>query len=174
MVDAPVVLVPFDDLDPRVLHPVAAGVMEVFGLAAEVVGPVESPVEALDGVRGQYRAAAFLPLLKRRFPEARRVVGVTPVDLFEPGLNFVFGLAEKPGRAAVVSVARLVHPDGRRFLARVMKETNHELGHTFGLGHCPEPGCVMRFSNSLAEVDEKGRFFCPRCRQKLEAALQVF
>ncbi len=172
--EAPVRLVPFDDLDPRVLHPVAANVLEVFGLAAEVEAAVESPIEALDPVRGQYRAAAFLPLLAARFPGARRVVGIVPVDLFEPGLNFVFGLAEKPGRAAVVSVARLVHPDGRRFLARVMKETNHELGHTFGLDHCPDPACVMRFSNSLREVDEKGRFFCARCREKLAAALEVF
>ncbi len=169
-----VVLVPFDDLDPRILHPVAAGVLEVFGLPATVAEPLPSPLEGLEAARGQYRAAAFLPLLAARFPEARRAVGVTPVDLFEPGLNFVFGLAERPGRAAVVSVARLVHPDGRRFLARVMKETHHELGHTFGLDHCPEPTCVMRFSNSVEEVDAKGRFFCPRCRAKLEAALEVF
>ncbi len=170
--NAPVVLVPLDGMDARLLHPVAANVLEVFGLVAAVGGPAESPAEAFDPVRGQYRAAAVLSFLGPCCPEAKRVVGVTAADLFEPGLNFVFGLAERPGRAAVVSAHRLLTPAGRRFLARLMKEVNHELGHTFGLGHCSEPTCVMRFSNSVVEVDEKGRFFCPRCRALLEEALK--
>ena len=170
--NVPVVLVPLDGLDPRLLHPVAANVLEVFGLVAQVAEPAESPASAFDPLRGQYRAAEVLAFLKPLYPEARRVVGVTAADLFEPGLNFVFGLAERPGRAAVVSAHRLVTPEGRRFLLRLMKETNHELGHTFGLGHCPDPTCVMRFSNAVAEVDEKGRFFCARCRAELERALE--
>jgi hypothetical protein len=28
-------------------------------------------------------------------------------------------------------------------------ETVHELGHLLNLGHCPNPRCVMHFSNSL-------------------------
>jgi hypothetical protein len=29
-----------------------------------------------------------------------------------------------------------------------LKEAMHELGHTFGLGHCADPACVMWFSNN--------------------------
>ena len=54
-----------------------------------------------------------------------------------------------------------------RFRARALKEAMHELGHTFGLGHCTDPGCVMWFSSSLAETDRKGAAYCPRCTQAL-------
>ena len=39
-------------------------------------------------------------------------------------------------------------------------EAIHELGHTYGLGHCADPRCVMWFSNTLSETDRKGTEFC--------------
>jgi archaemetzincin len=53
--------------------------------------------------------------------------------------------------------------DSALFDARVLKEAVHEYGHTLGLGHCVDPGCVMHFSNTLADTDRKGDWFCPRC-----------
>jgi len=67
-VNVPVVLVPLDGMEARLLHPVAADVLEVFGLVAQVAGPAESPASAFDPVRGQYRAAEVLALLRPLFP----------------------------------------------------------------------------------------------------------
>jgi archaemetzincin len=50
--------------------------------------------------------------------------------------------------------------DNSLFLERVVKEATHELGHAFGLRHCPRQKCVMFFSNSLADTDRKCRRFC--------------
>jgi archaemetzincin len=105
---------------------------------------------------------------------AGRVLGVTDMDLYAGGLNFVFGMAETQGGAAVISVARLrLGANHARFQARTLKEAVHELGHTFGLPHCPRPQCVMHFSNSLADTDRKGADFCPECLAKL-ARLQIY
>jgi archaemetzincin len=49
----------------------------------------------------------------------------------------------------------------------VEKETLHELGHILGLEHCPNPRCVMSFSNSIYDVDRKEARFCEMCKKKL-------
>ncbi|MGH7273362.1 MAG: hypothetical protein ACREIQ_02735, partial [Nitrospiria bacterium] len=54
-------------------------------------------------------------------------------------------------------------PDEALFYQRALKETVHGLGHTYGLRHCPDPACVMHFSNSLEDTDQKAWSFCPKC-----------
>ncbi len=101
-----------------------------------------------------------------------RLLGITQYDLFVPGFNFVFGEARSPGRVAVISTFRLKAGAGTRtgeqlFRSRVIKEAIHELGHTFGLGHCANPKCVMFFSNSLEDTDRKGETYCSDCSGRL-------
>ena len=55
------------------------------------------------------------------------------------------------------------------FHKRGLTEAVHELGHTYGLGHCRNPRCVMFFSNSLVDTDRKGPEFCPDCKKQLES-----
>jgi len=94
-------------------------------------------------------------------------------DISAPGLNFVFGQADLVDRVAVVSLFRLREEHyGRpvsqaRTLNRLLREAVHELGHTYGLHHCPDSSCVMFFSNRLADTDRKSSNFCARCRAQL-------
>jgi len=102
-----------------------------------------------------------------------RVVGIADVDLYVPRLSFVFGEADVGSGTAIISLCRLrqeyygLAPDEALFLERATKEIVHELGHTFGLGHCPNDRCVMHFSNSLADTDLKNAQFCNRCRPRI-------
>ncbi|MEA2005134.1 MAG: hypothetical protein U9O50_02570 [Acidobacteriota bacterium] len=47
-------------------------------------------------------------------------------------------------------------------------EAVHELGHTYGLSHCPDAKCVMHFSNSLLDTDKKSASFCTHCHKLLD------
>ena len=96
------------------------------------------------------------------------ILGVTEVDLYTPDLNFVFGQAQRPGKAAVISLNRLHTSDLSLFRNRMVKEAVHELGHTLGLRHCPDIYCVMHFSNSLMDTDIKDSEFCLSCEKKLK------
>ncbi len=102
-----------------------------------------------------------------------RVLGVVDVDIFAHELNFVFGEPDIARRKALISLKRLrqefygLPKNENLFQERAVKEAVHELGHTYGLKHCPNPTCVMRFSNSLHDTDFKGWNFCPACKVRL-------
>ena len=95
---------------------------------------------------------------------------MTDKDLCIPILTYVFGEAQVGGTAAVVSLARLrqehygLAPDRPLLLERLRKECLHELGHTFGLVHCPLRECVMHLSNTVVDVDTRGGEFCTGCQ----------
>jgi archaemetzincin len=62
-------------------------------------------------------------------------------------------------------------PNPRLTQERLLKESLHELGHTFGLIHCPDYLCVMHSSTSVEEIDVKTARFCLKCQGILEKKL---
>lgn len=130
---------------------------------------LDVPEHTYNPLRNQYNSTKMLLFLKSTIKEdSAHVLGITDVDLYAPGLNFVFGEAESPGKFAIISLYRLKHPDKKIFRERMVKEAIHELGHTFGLAHCNNPSCVMYFSNSIIDTDKKSYMFCDTCLKKLK------
>jgi archaemetzincin len=135
------------------------------GIQATVLPKASIVAPSYNQQRRQYNAEILLDRV--RLAPGHSVLGVTSRDLYVEGLNFVFGLADSPGKAALISLHRLhAGTDNATFRARMVKEALHELGHTRGLGHCADTRCVMAFSNLLADTDRKGKEFCSRCAHK--------
>ncbi|HYY47118.1 MAG TPA: hypothetical protein VFA17_00360 [Thermoplasmata archaeon] len=154
---------PFGSVDLEILEHLRK---ELSDLGDVSVGSPETVPESFnrrmrDG-ETQFLASDFERAMARE--PGDRVLGVTNVDLYERGLNFVFGHATIRDRFAVISVARF-GGDGRdRLLERTAKTAIHELGHTFGLYHDDaNSDCVMHFSEKLEDTDRKGRAFCTKC-----------
>lgn len=166
-----ILVTPIDLAEADVLTEIASALARVFRREAAAGGGMAVPEDALDARRGQYRSSAILAELRTRKPaNCSRLLGVIDRDLYVPQLNFVFGEADPHGGVAVISLARLREEfhghraDGELFRNRAIKEAVHEIGHTFGLDHCPAPRCVMAFSNSLDDTDSKSADLCGRCR----------
>ncbi|MDQ5831244.1 MAG: archaemetzincin family Zn-dependent metalloprotease [Thermoproteota archaeon] len=110
---------------------------------------------------------------KSYHPRKTIILGICNFDAYSPGLNFVFGQASLTGGVAAIYLPRLRQDfygrdaDTSIFIKRVLKEATHEVGHAFGLEHCPKRSCVMHFSNSLADTDYKAKDFCNMCTKKL-------
>lgn len=132
-------------------------------------GAVGIPGELFDTLRNQFLADSvvrYVSALRRGRDSV--VLLLADADAYVPGLNFVFGLAVPELRSAAVFLRRLrLWTNREGYLRRVIKESVHELGHVFGLGHCRNPLCAMSFSNSLLEVDRKQDKLCPLCVGKL-------
>jgi len=148
----------FLDVPCRVLHPLAV------------------PGSSFDPKRNQFVSTRILKAMLDEAPGGSgKLLGVIDRDLCIPILTFVFGEAQLGGTGAVVSLARLrqefygLESDERLFLERLHKECLHELGHTYGLVHCQHPECIMYLSNTVHDVDRKGRTMCRACSDILQA-----
>ena len=144
------------------------------------------PLYDFEYVSGKKQFDAPL-ILKRLMSQAKRkdyfrILGIIDQDIFSGFYEFNFGVARLPKkfktrlpRVALISIFRLkflgLNYDREEKPAllekRILTESIHELGHTFGLVHC-ENDCVMQFSDSLMQVDKKSPNFCDKCKGKLE------
>jgi len=170
MNDEAIVIIPMGSVDTGVLGAVAAALKRTFHRPVAAGTEIQPDQAAFDSLRRQYRSDKLLDQLAEQAPpRARYVLGVIDADCYTPGLNFVFGQAEMPGRIALISLARLRDEFyGRKPVAlllgeRAIKEAVHELGHAHGFRHCADSCCVMHFSNTLEDTDIKATGFCGRC-----------
>ena len=166
-------LVPVGEVPRSHLESLAEGVTSLLQVACTISAQGLDLGFAYDSLRGQYHSTAILKGL-RKLPTAEswRVLGVADADLFIPILTFVFGEAQlgpADATAAVVSMYRLrqefygTPSDPDILTARLLKESLHELGHTFGLRHCSDYQCVMSSSPAVENIDLKLVQFCPSC-----------
>ncbi len=164
------------DVARSVLELLRSRLAEVFPWPVRLGQQIGLRDDAFVPSRSQYRASLILKRLGRLGPAGDFRLAVTGADLFDAGLNFVFGEADALSRCAVISLNRLqMEYPGRPltqnlYRHRVLAEAVHEIGHLAGLGHCPKPTCVMHFSNSLVDTDRKGPDFCKDCRSLIDGS----
>ncbi|MFA5100261.1 MAG: hypothetical protein WC547_05215, partial [Candidatus Omnitrophota bacterium] len=160
----------------------------------EMVAMAKANGRELNAGKIQFNANDFLATGKKVLSEGKYAyVGfVTAADLFTPQgagdemvrkiWTFVFGEGENVSDESgtfVVSTNR-VHPqfygrefDRGSFVAAVVTETLHELGHALGFAHCHNQDCLMGFSSTYDSLlgrsvtGKIGDAYCSECRAHL-------
>ena len=177
------------DIDPGILIVLKKDLKWFFEKYGFKIVNIPNPIPLLkseyDSYKRQYDALKIKKRLIKyvKIKDYNRVLGVLDVDIFSKYLNFVFGVADLPKNqnfgSALISVTRLKESFYRRtenialFELRIVKEAIHELGHTFGLEHCTN-FCVMKFSNTLEDTDQKPPKFCEDCANKMDIITDSF
>lgn len=176
-----IAVIPLGRVGEDVLRVVTDSLQGILRLPVDLLPPEPVPSDAFMELRNQYNAMTIIKHLANNRPvKALKVLGVTNQDLCNPILTYVFGEAYLNGAAAVLSCYRL-HRRGAEsefvpreiFLERVVKVALHEIGHTFNLPHCHTGRCVMRASNTLAELDDKLNYLCDYCEMFLSEAVHA-
>jgi archaemetzincin len=174
---APIHILPIGDgVRLEQLDDLSAALARRFRVSCRVrTGPIDT-LPAFNAARGQYLSTCFLEQLMPLAGDTHRLLGVTALDLFVPILTFVFGEAQLEGGCAVVSTYRLreelygLPPRPDLLFERLVKESVHELGHTFGLKHCSDWRCVMASTHAVERLDLKSDDFCPHCGRQVRGS----
>jgi hypothetical protein len=206
--DKPVaLLVPIGPLDREETEAMLRVARKALGIPVESAPPMPLPPGCLDGARGQIVAGRLLaavpaiveapppppahstyggapaPLAARPAPPPAAKppfarVGVIDHDLYMPGHEFLFLLADAKGRRAVTGLRRLREAfykrkaDPARQRARAAREFLCAMGAARGLPPCADPGCVMWDAHSVLEIDRKGDRFCGPCNNHIHGRMR--
>lgn len=166
----------------EVLESIAEGLKRIYpDTTAQVLkDPFVLPQSALDKRRSQYNSTHILQKMRQyagKKHDYTILLGVSDVDIYASGLNYVFGEAFTPGMVALISLWRLkpsfydADDDLSLYHVRILKEAVHEVGHALGLVHCPHSYCVMHFSNSIFDTDKKQSLLCDQ--HSLQASVAI-
>ena len=163
-------------MDQGILKWIREEMSEFLWTDVRIMQTMPVPPVSFEAGRNQYISTKILKEILKEVPgNALKLLGITDKDLCIPILTYVFGEAQLGGTAGIVSLARLrqefygARPDQSLLLERLRKECLHELGHTFGLIHCSSRDCVMYLSNTVVDVDTKGRMFCRACQSAVSS-----
>jgi archaemetzincin len=131
------------------------------------------PTSAWYAPRSRYRADSTIVWLKTLKPDSvRLILGLTDKDISTSKGEItdygVMGLGFKPGTSCIISSFRLrknIH-SAEELNKRLFKVVAHEMGHNFGLPHCPNPHCIMKDAEGKMVLDDE-QGLCNNCKGKL-------
>lgn len=163
-------------LSDKATAEVKTALLEFYGLPMKVLARKPLPPFAYYKPRRRWRAEKLLDYLGRTAPaDTFRILGLTGSDISTTKGRFkdwgIMGLATLDGKTCVISMFRCRRKARNQSHARhrLAKTAVHEIGHTLGLEHCPNRGCLMEDAKGSNKTTDREYVLCPRCRRLLQA-----
>jgi archaemetzincin len=166
-------ILPFKGVDSVLVDDLRNGLQKQLSVQITILDDVVLPSNAFYKPRQRYIADSLLGFLRQlNRGKFEKIIGVTTRDIStkkDPHENWgILGLGSCPGETCVISTFRAgknkVSP--KDFIRRMLNLALHELGHTYGLEHCPVANCIMKDAEGKMNLDD-GDVYCKKCRNYL-------
>lgn len=168
-----VALLPFTGTGKNLTELVKKGLEANLKITVTVMPEADLPANAYYQPRQRYIADSLLVWLNAANKNRTgKIIGLTTRDISTRKGDIanwgILGLGSCPGTACVISSFRA----GKKKVAKVLFEKRmvtlalHELGHTYGLKHCPDPGCLMKDAEGKMNLDDAVTY-CGSCKKLL-------
>lgn len=174
---------PLGKIGKRDVATVRSSIAEVYAWEVEVLPGRDHPEEAWYAKRKRWRAEKILDWMRPLLPAGSdRIMALTADDISTTKGDVydwgICGLADLDGAATVVSTFRIKKGLGKGAKARDKKYhrrlrdlTTHEFGHTLGLPHCPNRGCILEDAKGTVKTfDWSTGKLCDDCLKQLAEA----
>ncbi|CAG5079602.1 archaemetzincin [Parvicella tangerina] len=189
--DTVILVQPFEGMDNALVDTVLTTFQEVYGVKAYAKSAIAIPSYSFVDIKSpRYRADSLIRFLRDSiYPQHANVdhilglidedISTTKYSNFKkkevksPSSKYqdwgIYGLGFCPGKTAIVSTHRLKKGTSKEnFILRLKKVSCHELGHNFGLPHCPNTNCIMQdAAETIKTIDNVALQLCEACRLKI-------
>lgn len=170
---------PLGKFDSNLIQQVENQLVSKYHVRVVVKPELPLPKQAYYPKRSRYRAEKLLDYLETTDTTATKVLGLTTVDISTTKGIYpdwgILGQGQMNGRPCIVSTFRMCGTDRKVseqvFRNRFAKVVAHEIGHTFGLEHCPTKACLMEDANGTVKTVDGENDFCGHCILKLHRAM---
>jgi len=176
------VIVPLGRVSPELIDAVAKSTELRFGVSVRIHETQTLPKQAWYPKRKRWRAEKLLDFLDRLDTgDAWRVTGLTeaPISTTKGDVKDwgIAGLGSINGKSSVLTAylfRKIKSKKPKRYRRFVENLVLHEVGHTFGLEHCPLERCIMADAkgNAIRAATLSINQFCPRCTKWLGERLR--
>ncbi|MEL1244562.1 zinc-dependent metalloprotease family protein [Flavobacterium sp. DGU11] len=178
-------IIPYKGISHEKVAMVQKSIKEYYGIETKLLPEKELPKTAFVNIKSpRYRADSLIAIQQRIIPDSiDYILGLTESDISvtkhdangkikTPEWKYndfgIMGLAYCPGKSCIVSGFRLKHKDKEVHFGRFKKVVIHELGHNFGLPHCPNKKCVMTDAvEKIATIDNARPELCSNCKSRI-------
>ena len=168
-----IAILPFSGVDSGLVKELKAGLQKQLTVEPVVLDNTSLPDFAFYKPRQRYIADSLLVFLRQiNTNKFEKIIGLTTKDISTRKGDIenwgILGLGTCPGEVCVVSTFRAGKSKVSYsvFLRRMTTLALHELGHTYGLEHCPVTTCLMKDADGKMNLDD-GDSYCSKCRNYL-------
>lgn len=158
----------FNNCEPSIHNRLAGDIKKFYNCDVTIYSSLPLPKNSYYSPRNRYRADIILTYLKGIKPVGSNLIAFTNKDISTTKNGVydwgIFGLGSLVDGVCVTSTHRL-----KGNYNRILNTTLHEIGHTYGLRHCPNKRCLMKDAEGHASpYDSLTPWMCDLCKHKLD------